>query len=252
MNAKPVVLTRITITEPTKKTYIEGETLNLSGMTVTAWYSDGTSAGITSLAITNPANSAVLNTVGTITVSVSYGGFSDSFIVAVNTKTLEGITLSALPTKRVYIQGDTLNLTGMVVTAAYNNGSSANVTAIAASNLSNGSVLNTVGTVTVMVSYGGFDASFTITVNEKPTRQTDAEFLQERAAVIIKNGLKDENLRLVGKTLTLVIDGREFVLSTNANNRNISGEIFLGGGYWLAFDLKGNGANIKDFRIIMR
>jgi len=76
--------------------------------------------------------------------------------------------------------------------------------------------------------------------------------LQERAAAILKNGLSSDNLCLNGKTLTLVIDGREFILSTNANNRNISGEIYLGDGYYLVFDFKGNGSNIKDFRIIRK
>ena len=79
--------------------------------------------------------------------------------------------------------------------------------------------------------------------------QTDAEFLQGKAADILKNGLSTNSLVLNGKILTLVIDGREFVLSTNANNRNISGEIYLGNGYYLEFDIKGNGSNIKEFEV---
>lgn len=78
---------------------------------------------------------------------------------------------------------------------------------------------------------------------------TDAEFLQARAAGILKNGLTQNNLRLTGKVLTLVIDGREFVLSRNANNRNIDGEIAIGDGWYLKFDIKGNGSNIKEFKI---
>ena len=84
------------------------------------------------------------------------------------------------------------------------------------------------------------------------TEKTDAEFLQERAAGIIKNGLNQNNLLLNGKVLTLAIDGREFILSTNANNRNISGEIALGDGWYLKFDIKGNGSNIKEFSIIQK
>jgi len=81
---------------------------------------------------------------------------------------------------------------------------------------------------------------------------TDAEFLQERAAGIIKNGLSQNNLHFDGKILTLVIDGREFVLSTNANNRNIDGQISLGDGCYLVFDIKGNGSNIKVFEVIKK
>ena len=80
---------------------------------------------------------------------------------------------------------------------------------------------------------------------------SDAEFLHERTDRLRK-GMSQNELRLNGKVLTLVIDGREFVLSRNANNRNISGEIALGDGYFLKYDIKGNGSNIKDFRIIKK
>jgi len=78
------------------------------------------------------------------------------------------------------------------------------------------------------------------------------ELLQEIAPDILRNGLTVSQLRLTGNTLTLVIDGREFVLSNNADNRNISGEIDLGDGYYLIFDIKGNGSNIKAFEIVKR
>jgi hypothetical protein len=38
-------------------------------------------------------------------------------------------------------------------------------------------------------------------------------------------------------------------LSTNANNRNIAGVVALGEGYYLRFDIKGNGSNIKVFEV---
>ena len=82
--------------------------------------------------------------------------------------------------------------------------------------------------------------------------ESDVDFLKNRAADILKNGLTTDQLRLDGKTLTLVLDGREFVLSLNANNRNLGNEIDLGGGYFLVFDIKGNGANVKDFKVIQR
>ena len=89
-------------------------------------------------------------------------------------------------------------------------------------------------------------------IDKLPDVQKDYVFLKERVAGILKNGLSQDNLRLNGKVLTLVIDGREFVLSTNANNRNIEGEISLGDGYFLRFDIKGNGSNIKMFDIILK
>ena len=64
-----------------------------------------------------------------------------------------------------------------------------------------------------------------------------------------KNGLSPANLVLEGKVLKLVIEGVEIVLSDKANNRNIEGEVDLGGGYFLKFDIKGNGSNIKIFEV---
>ena len=88
--------------------------------------------------------------------------------------------------------------------------------------------------------------------NEEPQPNDDVEFLQERAAGIIKNGLNQSNLVLNGKILKLDIDGRSFILSNNANNRNIEGEISLDDDYKLVFDIKGNGSNIKIFKIIKK
>ena len=59
-------------------------------------------------------------------------------------------------------------------------------------------------------------------------------------------------MRLVGKTLTLVIKSQEFILSANADNHNIEDEIVLGDGYYLRFGIKGNGSNIKVFEIMKK
>jgi hypothetical protein len=103
----------------------------------------------------------------------------------------------------------------------------------------------------------GAKQTYSITVTRSSDTQTtpaisDADFLQARSAAILRDGLSQSNLVLSGKVLTLVVDGREFVLSTNANNRNISGEISLGSGYYLRFDIKGNGSNIKDFKVFKK
>lgn len=69
---KPVTLESIAITsEPTKKTYTVGDTLDLSGLVVTAAYSDGSSAPVTNYTAA-PDNGSTLNTEGTVSVTVSY------------------------------------------------------------------------------------------------------------------------------------------------------------------------------------
>jgi hypothetical protein len=68
---KPV-LESISITEePAKTAYTVGEILDLSGLEVTAHYSDGTDAPVAEYT-TEPAEGSTLDTEGTVTVTVSY------------------------------------------------------------------------------------------------------------------------------------------------------------------------------------
>ncbi len=76
-------LTGITLdTTSVKKSYIQGEALDLTGLVVTAKYSDNTTEAVTNYT-TNPANGAALNNTGAIPVTVAYGRFTDSFNVIV-------------------------------------------------------------------------------------------------------------------------------------------------------------------------
>lgn len=76
-------LTGITLdTTNVKKSYDQGEKLDLTGLVVTANYSDNTSEVVTNYT-TNPANGATLNTIGAIPVTVAYGRVTNSFNILV-------------------------------------------------------------------------------------------------------------------------------------------------------------------------
>ena len=76
-------LTGITLdTANVKKSYEQGESLDLTGLVVTANYSDNTSEAVTNYT-TNPANGAKLDTVGAIPVTVAYKTATSSFNVIV-------------------------------------------------------------------------------------------------------------------------------------------------------------------------
>lgn len=84
------VLSSIAITtQPTKKTYEQGDALNLSGMVVKATYTSGATANVTGWT-SSPANGATLSTLGSQTVTVSYSenGVTKTatLIVTVNVK----------------------------------------------------------------------------------------------------------------------------------------------------------------------
>jgi len=87
-----------------------------------------------------------------------------------------------------------------------------------------------------------------------PVIETNADFLEARAPAILRNGLTTAQLHLSANnraTLTLIIDGMELVLATNVNNRNVSGRVELPDGSGiLVFDIRGNGSNVREFRII--
>ena len=80
------------------------------------------------------------------------------------------------------------------------------------------------------------------------------EFLQMKADAILSNGFTEFQLILSANnraTLTLVLDGRSIVLATNVNNLNQSGRVELpDGSGTLVFDIRGNGSNVREFRLI--
>lgn len=148
-------------TDSVKKTYTYGEALDLTGLVVTASYSDNTTAAVTGYT-SNPANGATLNEVGNKEVTITYEGKSDKFVITVD-KVLTGITLNTDVVKKTYNTGEKLDLTGLVVTANYNDGTSAVVTDYT-STVDETFGLVTVGDHDVEISYNGKKATFKVTV----------------------------------------------------------------------------------------
>lgn len=73
----------LTITQmPTKTYYIQNETLDLTGLKVSAT-AGALSGDVSSLITTQPASGATMSTLGTNTITVSYGGATTTFDVTV-------------------------------------------------------------------------------------------------------------------------------------------------------------------------
>jgi hypothetical protein len=87
-----------------------------------------------------------------------------------------------------------------------------------------------------------------------PPGRLVANQLQALGANIIRNGLNANQLLLSANNnavLTLRLAGMaDIILARGVNNRNVAGTVALGDGYFLRFDIKGNGSNIKDWTII--
>ncbi|MBQ9976531.1 MAG: bacterial Ig-like domain-containing protein, partial [Clostridia bacterium] len=118
-------LDSITVTAPTKTEYLVGDTLVLDGMTVTANYENGTTRDVTALA---SVDTTVLETAGTVTVTVTYLDVNATFdVVVVNPVVLDSITVSGGKTQ--YFVGETYSNDGVKVTANYSDGTAVDVTA---------------------------------------------------------------------------------------------------------------------------
>ena len=115
-----------------------------------------------------------LSSIGTRTVNVYYDhdydestdAFVDSYSINVVASSVVGIEITQLPDFRVFDQGEEFVAYGILVRKIMNNGTYSNLDSNALKyNLS--SSMCTAGTKTVTVSYAGFTAEYTITVNER-------------------------------------------------------------------------------------
>ena len=159
-------------TAPTTTTYDAGSKLDTSGIKIMAKYSDETEKDITSECSYTPTSGTILyetDTYFTVTwVWENQITYTVQQPITVN-RILKSIAITSSATKTDYVKGDTLNLTGLVITATYDK-TTENVTNYTTSPAS-GSTLSTLGEVTVTISYTerGITktASYTIKVSVK-------------------------------------------------------------------------------------
>ena len=158
-------LSSIAVTTPPIKTaYQTGETLDLTGIAVTATYSDGFTANVTNDCTFNPSNGAVLSSSDTsVTVTYVEGSTTTTTSVAIGVKELVSIAVTHLPIKTAYHAGETLDLTGLVVTATYDDSSTIDVTNNCTYSPDDGDTLTTSDT-SVSISYT--DGSTTKTASQ--------------------------------------------------------------------------------------
>ena len=154
---------------------------SLTGVVVTAHYSNGTSATVVGYTLSGTIAE------GNNTITVTYEGKSATFVV-VGTKVLTHISAT-------YSGGDVAvgtavtDLTGIVVTAHYSDGSSKAVTGYTLS----GTIAE--GSNTITVSYGGKTTTFTVT-GEPENTYTD-EVILSQGNNVLKKIYSDEGATLL-------------------------------------------------------
>lgn len=145
-------------TPPTKVSYYEGDALDLSGIVVSLVGSNGSLIDVTSACTFSPADGATLSTSDTsVAITYHYGkdnvDFTTSQDITVTGVAAVSIAVTTPPTITQYIVGDTLDLTGIVIIATYNNGTTSDVTASCTFSPANGSTLSSDAVDTVNISY---------------------------------------------------------------------------------------------------
>ena len=181
-------LTGIQITEPCKKNYTEGETLDPSGLVLELKYSDGSTAAAAYTEETaadftfTPALDQQLTT-GDTEVTVEYAGKTTAFNIKVQTAavTIASVEVAEAPDKTEYTEGETLDPTGLVLRVIYSDGSDGTIgyNAETAADFTFTPALGTALTADikeVAVTYQHHTANFAVTVNEKdPGTDPDPE-----------------------------------------------------------------------------
>ena len=154
-------LSSITISGYTSS-FIEGDTFSFGG-TVTAHYSDNSSADVTNQASFSGYD---LTSIGNQTITVSYGGKTTTYSITVSKGTLSSIAVSGCTT--TYSKGAVFSFDG-ICTATFGNGYQKNVTPSSVSSPD----MSAAGskTITVSYTYNGVTktTSYTITVTSNRT-----------------------------------------------------------------------------------
>lgn len=159
-----VIAMEVTLkTAPTKASYVEGTSLDVSGGVLSVKLNDGST--IEKEITIDMCSGYDMNVLGEQTVTVTYNGFTASFDITVNSKSISNISIKSEPTKTTYVEGNSIDVTGGEITVHYDNGTSEDKEITA--DMCSGYNMNSVSTQAVTVNYNGKTTSFNITVDAK-------------------------------------------------------------------------------------
>lgn len=170
---------------PTKLTYLEGEELDLTGMTLYTVMNNNTE---TPVASGYSVSGYDANTPGTQTITIQYAGMTTTFEVTVQAKSLVSLVLEQAPTRKEYIAGEAFSDAGMKLVATYDNGKTEIVTDYEITGFD-----ATPGQKTVVLLFGGKYVTFNVTI--LPREITDFRIITFPAKLAY---LEYEDLDLTG------------------------------------------------------
>ena len=235
----PKVLESIALSGTYDTEFTVGDTFNHTGLVVTATYDDDSTAIVTSSAV---FSSPDMSTAGTKTVTVSYTENevtkSAQYTITVSAPpTLVSIALSGTY-QTEFTVGNTFNHTGLVVTATYDDDSTAIVTEAATFSTPD---MSTAGTKTVTVTYeeGGETATATYDITVSPSGGTHTEYYYEKITAtneLIDGGkylivCEDQSVALDGSLTTL--DAVQDTISVSPSAGEIATSVTVEASYFI-------------------
>ena len=156
---------------PTKTSYLVGETFDPAGLEVTAHYelSDNTSKDVVLTADQYElsfSGAFAAGDVGEKTITVSFGGKQASFNVTIEEPeaTLTSVTIEGTP-KTEYTEGDPYSYEGLTATAHYSDNTTVDVTNSAQWSVSKATAEYGDESITITASFGGEDGQLAVTVS---------------------------------------------------------------------------------------
>ena len=209
------VPTELTIASaPTKTSYLVGDTLDLTGIQVTAKYADLRGvADVTEYCTFTPANGSTLDSSSIDSVTASFVGLTATTPISVYN--IESIAVTTQPTKTTYQSGDLFDYSGLVVTGYANSGAlTKNVTSDCTFNPANGSTVSGAdGTYQTAVAYQGLTTTFDYVISSEPV--WDARGLEYNSWSTIQYYIshgKYSGKIAVGDTKTVTIGGTSYTM----------------------------------------
>ena len=141
-----------------QKTFVLGEEFNSDNLGVKQVYNTGEKNQTDNFTVSTPD----LTTTGTKTVTVTSVGLTKTYDISVIEKTVSSVVLNTDNVKKTFAQGEQFNSNNLVVTANFDDGTSV---ALKSNYTVSAPDLNTSGSKTVTVTYGGKSATYQINVD---------------------------------------------------------------------------------------
>ena len=160
VSVKPELSSLTLLSEPTNKTFVKGTEFDFSGCKVAAEYADGSREEIDIIA--SKTEGGNINILGEQTITYSLDNMSVEFTVTVIPVEVVSLEVTKQPNQIRYVEGKTVSLEGLEVTANYNSGASKVI-----SDYSHSELPTEIGKHDVVLSYSGQSTTVEIEIVEK-------------------------------------------------------------------------------------